>query len=609
MLIVVLALIGLGAALSPAASLGAKRCRSSQVKTKITILKTKGHRRHRATVCVPRGAKRPASYAAALRQSRAFALKRAPGRVRRLLRAKAARRVRGADAATDRALAAALGLTARTSRVTHESDTRTIAGPPGTRTVQHREGTGWDDEEPNPGVDLEVTTDTTSTRIAGLSSSKHTQQKLKQTISRCPGPGGVGRGVVEALHSEKQIVDRPGGGQATIEVRFKFDGDIVVQFSDEAKVASVEISGDWSWSTVTRLSERRGDDGQRLSRDAVAGGVTATTQPDGSRVDISTTTTSATREVLAGAGPALGLQSTLGPIEAAHDLVSGIARRADSGRCARIVPDPGTVHVRPGATVAITAGLLDWDGAPLPGAVKGKAEKATVSPAEAQADPNARFTYAALSQAPADRRDTVSLKHVSNRGRAFERLVTVIYDEPPPPPLPNAYSGPISGTWDTESTGEHWTYTGNVALAYTGDDPAPPPGGPPGRYRRFDLTSGSAQVSVTATSPFDGCGFEGSGNVTIDPGQSGYMSVQASQEPAYLIGLQSRGKSITVTKTGSAPECDAGETEQYPVPGIWVQTQSAHTSTSSTLADSEAVSTPQTPFDYETFSRWNLAPG
>ena len=210
---------------------------------------------------------------------------------------------------------------------------------------------------------------------------------------------------------------------------------------------------------------------------------------------------------------------------------------------------------------------------------------------------------------PPGRTDTVTLKHVSKRGRASDKTVTVIYDDPPPPPLPNAYAGTIAGTWDSASFGEeHWTYTGNVRLAYAGDEPAPPPGGPPDRYRRFTVTTGSAQVSMTATFS-DGCGVEGSASVTIDPGdQSGYLSVQATQKPAYLIGIQSRGKSITVTRTGAADSCDAGETTTYPVPGIWAQTQSAHTSASSTLADSEDDSTPQTPFDYDTVSTWSLAP-
>jgi hypothetical protein len=89
-LVVVLVLLGLGAAVIPAPAQAAKRCKASQVKTKITILKIKGHRRHRATVCVPRKAKQPASPAATLRQSRALALNRAHKRVRRLIRKKAA---------------------------------------------------------------------------------------------------------------------------------------------------------------------------------------------------------------------------------------------------------------------------------------------------------------------------------------------------------------------------------------------------------------------------------------------------------------------------------------------------------------------------------------
>jgi hypothetical protein len=94
----------------------------------------------------------------------------------------------------------------------------------------------------------------------------------------------------------------------------------------------------------------------------------------------------------------------------------------------------------------------------------------------------------------------------------------------------------------------------------------------------------------------------------MDPGQSGYLSVEAVQKPMYLIGLQSPGKTVTLTRTGSADGCHAGETVACPVPGIWAQTQSAHTSGSAFLADTEDDSTPESPFDYDTVSRWSLVP-
>jgi hypothetical protein len=605
-LVVVVALAGAGGATAVAdvptageSGKKAKRCPASQVRTKVTIAKRKGHRRHRASVCVPRSAKRPASASAALRQSRAIGLKHAPRRVARLLRKPAARRVRAAGAATDRALLAGLHPAARASTVTHDSDTQILRGPPGTRTVQHREGTNWDDEEPNPGTELEVTIDTTSTRIGGLSSSKATRAKMTRTMARCPDAGGVGRGVLKYLQSEKQIVDKPGGGRAVHEVRGEFDAKVLVHFNDEAKVTSVDVAGTWKWSS-----------GSSLSLYAAGGGVSATAGPDGRVSSFDISVSNATSPGAAVVGTLLGVLTAEVPREFVTELVSGAARRAGGGRCARLVPDPATVHVKPNETVAITTGLVDFDGAPLSGTVKAKAAKSTVAPAEAQADPVARFTYSALSAVPADRTDTVSLKHVSKRGRASEKSVTVIYDDPPTPPLPNAYGGTFSGRWDTASVGEeHWTYTGTVEVAYAGDDAAPPPGGPPDRYRRFHVTSGTAHVIVHALFAGGDCGFEGNGDITLDPGdQSGSLSVQATDKPAYLIGLSSRAKTIRVTKTGSDSSCSAGDTMNYPVPGIWAQTRSAHTSASSTLADSEDDSTPESPFDYDTVSHWNLAP-
>ena len=602
-LVVACVLVGLGCAVAPAASVSAKRCKSSQVKTKLTIVKTKGHRRHRATVCLPRRVKRPASAAAALRQARAVALKRAPKQIKRLLRKKAPRRVRAAAKITDRALLRGLNPLAQAARITHESDTQTLrGGPPGTRTVQRREATGWDDEEPEPGVEATVAIDTTSTRIGGLSSSSSTRAKLVRRMSRCPDAGGVGNGRLTYTQSEKQIVDKPDGSRAVIERRLEFDSKVLVQFNDDARVSSVEVIGTWKWSSETTLSNRR------LNLDAVSGGISGNPSTEGSLSGFNSTVTSSTSPGAALVGPLFAVLASEIPRGFIRELVTEAAKRARGGRCARLVPEPPTVRVKPSQTVQITSGLVDFDSAPLPGTVKATAAKATVTP-QAEADPTARFTYTALSAVPPGRTDTVTLTHVSKRGRATDKTVTVIYDDPPPPPLPNAYAGTISGTWDTESIGEeHWTYTGNVELAYEGDEPAPPQGAPPDRYRRFVVTTATAQVNVTTTFS-DGCGVEGSGTVTIDPGtQSGYMSVQATQKPAYFIGLRSAGKSITVTRTGSAESCDAGETTTYPVPGIWAQTQSAHTSTSSTLADSEAVSTPQTPFDYETFSSWNLAP-
>lgn len=175
----------------------------------------------------------------------------------------------------------------------------------------------------------------------------------------------------------------------------------------------------------------------------------------------------------------------------------------------------------------------------------------------------------------------------------------------------NGYSGTFSGTWVGQATGENWTYTGTAEFQFVRPAPAPPPGAPPGSYREFQMVTGSAAVSVTAVSPYDGCGFEGSGQVQLDPSRTaGSLSVQGVRDPpiSYLVGVQSSGQSITVTKTGSDPSCAAGSQTEYPVPGVWISNGSAHTSTSTTLADQEDRATPESPFDYDTFSKWELVP-
>ena len=606
-LVAVLVLLGLcattGAAVAPPAESAkkVKRCKASQVKTKLRI--GTGKRKHRVTMCLPRAVKRPSSLPAAWRKARAIALKHVPKRVARLLRRKAARRVRAASAVTDRALAAALRPAARAAKVTHESDTKILKGPPGTRTIQRRNGTEWDDEEDEPGVEQEVTVDTTSTRIDGLSSSIADRAKLTRRMSRCPDAGGIGHGTITWLQSEKQIAAKPGGGYGVHEVRGEFKATVLVHFSDEAKVTSVDVDGDWKWSSETRLASQRGGPERSVGLFSSGGGLTAAVGTDGRVSSFNVGPGNASSPGAAAVAVLLGTITVLVPLEAVKELVTGIQRRAVGGKCATILPDPVSAHVKPSQTVEISAGLRDAKDQPITGTVKAQAASATVTP-EAQADPIARFTYTALASVPAGGTDTVTLKHISKRGRAREQTVTIIYD-PPPPPLPNAYGGTLSGNWDTTSTGEHWSYTANVELAYDGDEVAPPPGAPQDRYRRFYITSGTAQVSVTINSPFGGCGYQGTGSVVLDAGsQSGRMIVQAIHKPAYFLSLRSQGKTITVTETGGEG-CDG--TQQYPVPGIWAQTQSAHTSATATLSGQETVP-PPTPFDYETFSRWSLAP-
>ena len=401
-LVVVLVLLGLcattGAVAPPAESAKkVKRCKASQVRTKIRI--GTGKRKHRVTMCLPRAVKRPSSIPAAWRKARAIALKHVPKRVARLLRKKAARRVRAAGAVTDRALAAAVRPAARAAKVTHESDTKILRGPPGTRTVQHREGTEWDDDEDEPGVEQEVTVDTTSTRIDGLSSRKFSRAKLTRRMSRCPDAGGVGHGTITWLQSENQIADKPGGGHGVHEARGEFKATVLVHFSDEASVTSVDVDGDWKWSSETRLSSERGGPERSVGLFSAAGGLTAAVGTDGRVSSFNVGAGNASSPGAAAVAVLLGTITVLVPIETIKELVTGIQRRAGGGtgggKCARILPDPVSVHVKPSQTVEISAGLRDAKDQPLTGTVKAQAAKATVTP-EAQADPVAKFTYTAL---------------------------------------------------------------------------------------------------------------------------------------------------------------------------------------------------------------------
>ena len=281
------------------------RCKSSEVKRKVAYTKGGSTRRHRVTACVPRSSlKAPPSLPVALRQGRRIAMGLAPRAIARLLRLPAARRVLAAGRRTDRAVAAAL-TAPRAARVTHSSDTQTLRGPPGTRTVQTRDATEWDSAEPNPGSDIRVAIDTTSTRIAGLSSSKKQTLRLIRTMSRCPDAGGIGRGVLRYTQRESQSIDKPGGGTGRTEQLLTFDAEVLVHFNDDAKVTSVEVIGGWTWSSESLLSQGRGDPERRLSRDAVGGDV-AGAGSDGRSVRVTTSVTNATSDR---GGPASGSSS------------------------------------------------------------------------------------------------------------------------------------------------------------------------------------------------------------------------------------------------------------------------------------------------------------
>ncbi len=185
---------------------------------------------------------------------------------------------------------------------------------------------------------------------------------------------------------------------------------------------------------------------------------------------------------------------------------------------------------------------------------------------------------------------------------------------PPSPPVPtaatNVYTGTFSGEAYSEAAAARWTWTGTVRLDAAQDSLPffpPPNGAPPGTYRTFSVSSGGVDIAVEFTPPGD-CTLKGSGHVDFVPGLLSQVVVQLdAPNPAYVVHLAALASdTITATRSGGAG-C-AGTT---PVP-IFTELAStgttAHTSPSYALESSQAVLTPESPFDYDYTTRWSFAP-
>jgi hypothetical protein len=408
----------------------AKRCKASEVKRTFSYTRGKSKRKYRFSGCVPRSySKRPVSVQVALGRSRKIAAKLAPKSIARLFGGRAARRVSGADAVTDRALARAL-VPVRAATVGHAETTEGVTGgPPGTTSTEHNVGTNWDSSEPNPGTDVELTTDTT-----GQGSTKRAVIKLTRTMAQCPDAGGIGHGVLKFSQKETKTVNNPGGGRGVTVVTLSLDAQVLVHFDDEAHVSSPpEVIGEWNWDATTSMS------GHQLTHHAVGGTHSGTANPDGHGESITTATTNASSPGMVVYGDLFGATAHMITEGIVQELVRESAGRASGGACAHLVPEPQTVHVKPGTTVAIAARLTEAPRSKPVKAGQGSAGGA-VAPAEADANPVATFTYFALSVRPPGGTDTVTFTHVSKQGRAVPKTVTIIYDEMP---FPNRYEG----TW------------------------------------------------------------------------------------------------------------------------------------------------------------------
>jgi hypothetical protein len=174
----------------------------------------------------------------------------------------------------------------------------------------------------------------------------------------------------------------------------------------------------------------------------------------------------------------------------------------------------------------------------------------------------------------------------------------------PPPPIPvsNVYQGTFSGSAEAAEGGLQLHWQGNVKMDAAQDVSIAPPGGPPGAYRIFTTTTGSAHMDLVGSG--GECALGGSGDFPLGPG-NGYLSVQLDvDQPAYFLNISTFP--ILQVKESGGKECE----DEYSIPvfGLLVETKEARSSPSTTLSDSESHSANEgTGYNYTT--SWNLSPG
>ena len=180
---------------------------------------------------------------------------------------------------------------------------------------------------------------------------------------------------------------------------------------------------------------------------------------------------------------------------------------------------------------------------------------------------------------------------------------------PPNPPPPAAAPDTYTGTFSGEADGPlHWDWTGTVVMDAAQDDEVAPNGAPEGNYRTFSVTSGSVDLNLIADS--GGCMLRGSAHYDLEPGLLSTLIVQLdAPSPAYELSIYGSIIEPLYAVRSGGPGC-TGPPVGFPPYQLWATTgTTAHTSPTLSLADSQAVLTPQTPFDYDYTTRWNLTPG
>jgi hypothetical protein len=194
----------------------------------------------------------------------------------------------------------------------------------------------------------------------------------------------------------------------------------------------------------------------------------------------------------------------------AHEFIQDMLSRTPNGVCVKIVPESPTVHVVPGGTVAIVAHLTDHHDQTFPGLITQHNGAGRVSPAQAEANTDARFTYTAPAGVTPGGTDDVQLSHVSKRGKGVGGHVVVIFDDKP------HFPQRFDGTWTrvfTMSSRPGWKETVHGTATYL-RDPLFPQSVEGQTAIPYDVQSASVEWEVTGSGA-------GAGSCTITYSGSG----------------------------------------------------------------------------------------
>ncbi len=232
-------------------------------------------------------------------------------------------------------------------------------------------------------------------------------------MDRCPDGGGIGRGPVTytparlASAVRRRSWCRPSASE--------FEGEIVAHFGDNARIASVDVTGTWSWSTETRRSRQPRGAPRGRRRRALRGlppeldrrhdrqprrrpdhGLDRHRRP---HRDLGRTTSASS--------------PSCSPTSSWRRRSTGSRSAPSRGACVRVVPNEPTVHVSPASTRAGRRPPRRLDAARRSPA-RSRPSTSRVTPQRADGNPDARFTY--VAPACASGTDFVRLEHTSRRG-------------------------------------------------------------------------------------------------------------------------------------------------------------------------------------------------